>query len=204
MVSYLKSMYGDAATAENDFGYGWHPQIIGDHSHLPMFVAMNAGKVKGMLLIGQNPATSLNAKLERAAMRKLEWLVVKDNWVHESANFWKSAPEVKSGQVKPQEIRTEVFFFPSAQVAETEGTFTNTQRMLQSHFKATQAPGDCRTDVWFTYQLGKRLKKLYAGSQAPRDQGFKHLTFDYEHHDPQEGTHQVVLQRRLGAGGVFG
>jgi len=186
MVSYLKSMYGDGATAENEFGYGWHPQIIGDHSHLPMFVAMNAGKVKGMLLIGQNPATSLNAKLERAAMRKLEWLVVKDNWVHESANFWKSAPEVKSGEVKPQDIKTEVFFFPSAQVAETEGTFTNTQRMLQSHSKATEAPGDCRTDVWFTYQLGKRLKKLYADSQAPRDQGFKHLTFDYEHHDPQE------------------
>ena len=90
MVSYLKSMYGDAATKENDFGYDWHPKIIGDHSHLPMFVAMNAGKVKGMLCVGQNPATSLNAKLERAAMRKLDWLVVKDNWIHETANFWKT------------------------------------------------------------------------------------------------------------------
>jgi formate dehydrogenase major subunit len=186
MVSYLKSMYGDAATKENDFGYEWHPKIIGDHSHLPMFVAMNAGKVKGMLCVGQNPATSLNAKLERAAMRKLEWLVVKDNWIHETANFWKSAPEVKSGEVKPQDIKTEVFFFPAAQVAETEGTFTNTQRMLQSHFKAAEAPGDCRTDVWFTYQLGKRLKKLYLNSEASRDQGFKNLTFDYESDDPKE------------------
>ena len=53
--------------AENDFGYDWHPKILGDHSHLPMFVAMNDGKVKGMLCIGQNPATSLNARLERAA-----------------------------------------------------------------------------------------------------------------------------------------
>ena len=102
VVSYLKSMYGDAATRENDFGYEWHPKIIGDHSHLPMFVAMNAGKVKGMLCIGQNPATSLNAKLERAAMRKLEWLVVKDNWLHETANYWKTAPEVVSGEVKPR------------------------------------------------------------------------------------------------------
>src|SRR5205814_1915695 len=81
---------------------------------------------------------------------------------------------------------TEVFFFPAAQVAETEGTFTNTQRMLQWHFKAAEAPGDCRTDVWFTYQLGKRLKKLYADSQAPRDQGFKNLTFDYEHENARE------------------
>jgi formate dehydrogenase major subunit len=186
VVSYLKSMYGEAATRENDFGFGWHPRILGDHSHLPMFVAMDAGKVKGMLCIGQNPATSLNAKLERSAMRKLEWLVVKDNWEHETANFWKSAPEVKSGEVKVEDIKTEVFFFPAAQVAETAGTFTNTQRMLQAHFKATEPPGDCRTDVWFTYQLGKRLKKLYAASQAPRDQGFKNLLFDYEHPDPKE------------------
>jgi formate dehydrogenase major subunit len=186
VVSYLKSMYGDAATRENDFGYNWHPKIVGDHSHMPMFVAMNNGKVKGMLCIGQNPATSLNAKLERAAMAKLEWLVVKDAWVHETANFWKTAPEIKSGNVKPQDIKTEVFFFPSSQVAETEGTFTNTQRLMQTHFKAAEAPGDCRTDVWFTYQLGKRLKKLYANSQEPRDEGFKKLLFDYEHEDDHE------------------
>ena len=186
VVSYLKSMYGSAATRENGFGWDWHPKILGDHSHLPMFVAMADGKVKGMLLVGQNPATSLNARLERAGMRRLEWLVVKDNWLHESATFWKNAPEVKRGEVKPQDIQTEIFFFPSSQVAETEGTFTNTQRLLQAHFKATEAPGDCRTDVWFTYQLGQRLKKLYADSPAPRDQGFKNLVFDYEHEDPNE------------------
>ena len=186
MVSYLKSMYGDAATADNDFGYHWHPRIFGDHSHLPMFVAMNDGKVKGMLCVGQNPATSLNALLERAALRKLEWLVVKDNWIHETANFWKTAPEVVNGDVRPQDIGTEVFFFPASQVAETEGTYTNTQRMMQWHFKAADAPGDCRTDVWFTYQLGRRLKKLYAESQAVRDEGFRNLVFDYEHEDPKE------------------
>ena len=186
MVSYLKSMYGAAATPANQFGYDWHPKILGDHSHLPMFVAMKDGKVKGMLLIGQNPATSLNARLERAGMRELEWLVVKDNWVHESANFWKTAPEIKSGEIKPQDIKTEVFFFPSAQVAEYEGSFTNTQRMLQWHFKGADAPDDCRTDPWFTYQLGKRLRTLYADSSAPRDEGFKNLIFDYEHDDPKE------------------
>jgi formate dehydrogenase major subunit len=186
VVSYLKSMYGDAATAENEFGYAWHPRILGDHSHMPMFVAMNEGKVKGMLCIGQNPATSLNAKLERAALRKLEWLVVKDNFLHETANFWKTAPEVASGEVRTADIHTEVFFFPAAQIAETEGTFTNTQRMLQSHFKAAEAPGDCRTDVWFTYQLGKRLKRMYADSQAPRDIGFRNLGFDYESEDARK------------------
>src|SRR5438270_13617786 len=100
MVSYLKSMYGAAATKDNDFGYHWHPKILGDHSHLPMFVAMNEGRVKGMLCIGQNPATSLNALLERRGMAKLEWLVVNDNWVTESATFWQTAPEMKSGKVE--------------------------------------------------------------------------------------------------------
>jgi formate dehydrogenase major subunit len=150
---------------------------------MAMFAAMNEGKVKGMLLIGQNPATSINAKLERAGMRKLEWLVVKDNWLHESATFWKNAPEIKNGEVKIGDIKTEVFFFPSAQVAETEGSYTNTFRMLQWHYKAAEAPGDCRTDLWFTHQLAKRLKKLYANSNEQRDVGFKNLTWDFDPDD---------------------
>jgi formate dehydrogenase major subunit len=186
VVSYMKSMYGDNATAENQFGWDWHPKIVGDHSHMATFAAMNAGRVKGMLCIGQNPAMSLNAKLERAAMRKLDWLVVKDNWVHETATFWKNAPEVRNGEVKTQDIGTEVFFFPSTQVAELEGTFTNTQRMLQFHHKAAEAPGDCRADTLFTYDLGKRLKKLYADSTLPRDQGFKALMWDFEHENEHE------------------
>jgi len=186
MVSYLKSVYGDKATPENQYGYDWHPKILGDHSHMAMFAAMNAGKVKGMVLVGQNPATSLNARLERAAMRKLEWLVVKDNWLTESATYWKAAPEVKNGEVKPADIKTEVFFLPATQVGEIDGTFTNTQRMLQFHHKAAEAPGDCRSDTWFSYELGKRLKKLYANSTLPRDEGWKNMTWDYEHENADE------------------
>jgi formate dehydrogenase major subunit len=180
MVSYLKSMYGDAATRDNGFGYDWHPKITGDHSHMPMFVAMNEGRVKGMLCIGQNPATSLNAAVERKGLAKLEWLVVKDNWITETAAFWQNAPEVRGGQVKPADIKTEVFFFPSAQVAEYEGSFTNTFRLLQWHFKAADPPGDCRSDLWFTHQLAKRLKAMYANSTAPRDEGFRNLTWDFD------------------------
>ena len=186
VVSYLKSLYGDAATKENQFGWDWHPKILGDHSHMAMFVAMNAGKVKGMFCVGQNPATSVNAKLERSGLRKLDWLVVKDNWLTETATFWKNAPEVKNGEVKTANIKTEVFFLPATQVGEVEGTFTNTQRLLQFHHKAAEAPGDCRSDTWFYYDLGKRLKKLYAQSTAPRDEGFKHLVWDYEHEDANE------------------
>jgi len=186
MVSYLKSMYGAAATPGNDFGYDWHPKIVGDHSHMAMFVAMNEGRVKGMLCVGQNPATSLNASVERKGLGKLEWLVVKDNWLTETATFWQSAPEVTSGRVRSQDIGTEVFFFPAAQVAEYEGSFTNTQRMLQWHYKAADPPGDCRTDLWLTHQLALRLKKMYADSTQPRDQGFRHLVWEFDSDDPRE------------------
>ncbi len=186
MVSYLKSMYGAAATKDNDFGYDWHPKIIGDHSHLPMFVAMNEGRVKGLLCVGQNPATSLNASVERKGLGRLEWLVVKDNWLTETATFWQNSPEIKKGQLRSQDIRTEVFFFPAAQVAEYEGSFTNTQRMIQWHSKAADPPGDCRTDLWLTHQLALRLKKLYASSSLSRDQGFKALVWEYDSDDARE------------------
>ena len=180
MVSYLKSMYGDAATPENDFGYDWHPKILGDHSHMATMAAMAEGKVKGMICVGQNPATSLNGSAQRMAMRKLEWLVVKDNWLTETATHWYAAPEVEDGTVKVEDIPTEVFFFPSTQIVEYDGSFTNTQRMLQWHFKAADPPGDCRTDTWFYYHLGKRLKAMYADSTLPRDQGWKNLVWDYD------------------------
>jgi formate dehydrogenase major subunit len=184
LVSYLKSMYGDAATPENDFGYDWHPKILGDHSHLATFAAMAEGRIRGAVVVGQNPATSLNGGATRRALRQLKWLVVKDNWLTETATHWYLAPEVKSGEVKTADIETEIFFFPSTQIAEYDGSFTNTQRMLQWHHFATKAPGDCRTDTWFYHNLAKRMKTMYAGSTAARDAGWRNLSWDF---DPEPG-----------------
>jgi formate dehydrogenase major subunit len=185
LVSYLKSMYGKAATAENDFGWAWHPKIVGDHSHLPTVIAMSEGKVAGMLCIGQNPAVGgQNARLQRKALARLRWLVVKDNFETETASFWYASPEVARGELRTADIATEVFLFPSAQVAETEGSFTNTQRLVQWHHKAAEPPGDARSDVWFTYGLGKRLKAAYAASEKPRDAGIRNLVWDYDEDVP--------------------
>ncbi|MBO0742948.1 MAG: molybdopterin-dependent oxidoreductase, partial [Hyphomicrobiaceae bacterium] len=192
MVSYLKSFYGDAATKDNDYGYNWHPKIIGDHSHIAMFAAMAEGRVKGMCCVGQNPATSLNGSATRRALRELDWLVVKDNWLTETATHWYLAPEVKDGTVHVGDIKTEVFFFPSTQIAEYDGSFTNTQRMLQWHSFAAKAPGDCRTDSWFYHNLAKRLKKAYANSTQPRDEGWKHVTWDFDP-DPKEPVYGEAL-----------
>jgi formate dehydrogenase major subunit len=164
---------------------------------MPMFVAMAKGHVKGMLCIGQNPATSINASLERQGLRNLQWLVVKDNFITETASFWNKAPEIVNEDIKPEEIQTEVFFFPSAQVAELEGSFTNTQRMLQWHFKAADPPGDCRSDAWFTYQLGLRLKKLYTLSSLPRDQGIRNLAWDYDPVVPENTPGEPDVEKVL-------
>jgi formate dehydrogenase major subunit len=180
IVSQLKAWYGDAATAENQFGYDWLPKIAGDYSHMPMFVEMSEGNVKGMMALGQNPAVGgQNAGFQRRALAKLDWLVVRDLFETETASFWKDSPEVKRGELKTEEIQTEVFFLPAAAVPEMDGSFTNTQRVAQWHDKAADPPGDARSDIWFTVHLGLRLKQLYAGSTNPRDQGILNLTWDY-------------------------
>ena len=55
IVSLLKAWYGDAATAENDFGFDWLPRIDGDYSQLPFFDRMAEGEVKGYFLLRPEP-----------------------------------------------------------------------------------------------------------------------------------------------------
>ena len=180
-VSYFKAQYGDSATKENDYGYNYYPQITRDHSHLPMFVEMAAGSVKGLLVIGQNPAVGgQNARFQRKALAKLDWMLVRDFFETETAAFWRNSPEIHSGELKTADIKTEVFFIPAAMVPEMEGSFTNTQRLLQYHEKAVDPPDDARSDLWFTYHLGKKLKALYRDSSHGRDWGIKNLLWDYE------------------------
>ena len=185
IVSQLKAWFGDAATKENEFGFGWLPQIVGDHSHQQLFVDMLNGLVKGFFAMGQNPAVGgQNASLQRQALAKLDWLVVRDLYETETASFWRDSPEVKDGKLRTQDIATEVFFLPTAGTAEADGSLTNTQRLIQFHEKAADPPGDARSDVWFTVHLGLKLKELYKDSQLPRDQGIKALVWDYI--DPKE------------------
>jgi formate dehydrogenase major subunit len=187
VVSLLKAWFGEAAKQENGWLFDALPRLSGDHSHMTTIAAMADGAVKGYFLMGENPTVgSMHGALHRAAQRKLDWLVVRDFAVTESADFWRDAPEIERGEVRPEDIPTEVFFFPCAAHTEKDGAFTNTQRLLQWHHKAVEPPGDCRSELHFTYHLGKRLKKLYAGSSHPQDRGLLALTWDY----PVEGEHE--------------
>jgi formate dehydrogenase major subunit len=187
IVSLLKAWFGEAATAENGWLFDALPRLSGDHSHMTTVSAMADGQVKGYFLMGENPTVgSMHGALHRAAQRKLDWLVVRDFAVTESADFWRDAPEIERGEVRPEDIPTEVFFFPCAAHTEKDGAFTNTQRLLQWHHKAVDPPGDCRSELHFILHLGRRLKKLYAGSMDPRNRALLALTWDY----PVEGPHE--------------
>jgi formate dehydrogenase major subunit len=147
------------------------------------------GKMEGMFLMGQNPAIGApNARLQRTALAKLKWLVVREMVETESANFWRESPEIERGELNTEDIETEVFFFPAAGHAEKEGAFTNTQRLLQWRQKAVDPPGDCRSDAWFMHQLALRLIAKAKVSDDPLDEPLRALDWWYpEDHlgDPQ-------------------
>ncbi len=185
VVSLLKAWYGEAATPDNEYGYQFLPKLTGDVSNLPMTLCMADGVIKGQFILGQNPVVgAVNSDLVERGLARLDWVVVRDFAMTETANFWQKGRLVQNGELSPQDIGTEMFFLPAALAGEKDGTMTNTSRMVQWHDAVLEAPGDSRSDLWFIYHLGKRLKQLYAGSKETRDAAIQALTWDY----PERGA----------------
>ena len=184
MISLLKAWYGDAATEENDYCFDHLPRLTGDHSIYPAIMGMVDGWCKGFFVMGENPAVgAANGKLQRLALANVDWLVVRDFSETESAAFWYDSPEIETSELKTEEIGTEVFFLPAASHTEKDGSFTNTQRLVQFHHKAVEPKGDCRSELWFMYHLGKKVKEKLADSDDSKDRAVLDLTWDY----PTEG-----------------
>jgi formate dehydrogenase major subunit len=197
-ASLFKAWFGDCATKENNFCFHHFPRIDGDHSNYTTTFRMLDGKVKGFFAVGENPAVgSAHGKLQRLAMAKLDWLVVRDLAMIETATFWKDSPEVETGELVPEEIGTEVFFLPAAAHTEKEGCFTNTQRLLQWRDKALDPPGDCRSELHFFYHLGRRIREKLAGSGDPRDIPLRELTWDYPTSGPTEEPSAEAVLREI-------
>jgi len=183
-VSLLKAWWGGAATEENDYCFDYLPRLTGDHSHYEFVMAQMDGMCKGYFLAGENPAVgSANGKMQRLGMANLDWLVVRDFSLIESATFWKDGPEIETGELRTEDIGTEVFFFPAAAHTEKNGSFTNTQRMLQWHHMAVEPEGAARSDLWFYFHLGRLIRRKLAGSTDAMDRPVLDLTWDY----PTEG-----------------
>jgi formate dehydrogenase major subunit len=181
MVSLLKAYWGDAATEDNDFCYGYLPRLTGSHSTFDTVLAQLDGVCTGYLLLGQNPAVgSANARMQRLGMANLDWLVVRDFSLTESATWWQNGPEIETGEMRTEDLKTEVFFLPAAAHTEKDGSFTNTQRLLQWHHTAVEPAEDARSDLWFTYHLGLRIRQKLASEETTEmDRPVLDLTWDY-------------------------
>ena len=185
VVSLLKAYWGEHARPDNDFRFGHLPRLTGNHGTYTTVMNQISGECKGYFLVGENPAVgSANGKLQRLGLANLDWLVVRDLQLIESATFWQNGPEIESGELRTTEIGTEVFFLPAAAHTEKDGSFTNTQRLLQWHHKAVEPPGDARSDLWFYYHLGRIIQDKLASSDDPRDLPIQELNWNY----PAEGV----------------
>jgi len=207
LVSLLKAYWGDAAMPSNDFCFDYLPRITGDHSTYPTVVKQIEGECKGYFLFGQNPAVgSSNGKLQRKGLANLEWLVVRDFSLIESATWWQDGPEIETGEMRTEDIGTEVFFLPAAAHTEKAGTFTNTQRLLQWRHQAVEPQGDQRSDLWFAYHLGRRIRERLEASDDSASFGARYdamdrpildLTWDYPTHGPHDDPDPEAVLREI-------
>ena len=145
------------------------------YSWIPLFEAMGAGIIKGMLVWGMNPAVSSpNLNQTYQALDKLEWLAAFDLWETDTSVFWK-----RPG-AKPKDIKTEVFLFPAADSLEKEGSASNSGRWLQWRYQAVKPHGDAQSDLWYANRLGLELQKLYKGDpKAVFPDPIVNLTWNY-------------------------
>jgi len=101
--------------------------------------AVHAGDIRGMYVLGENPAMSdPDVDHARDALAKLDHLVVQDIFLTETANY------------------ADVIL-PSSAWAEKTGTVTNTNRQVQMGRPAVAPPGEAKEDWWITVELAKRL-----------------------------------------------
>jgi len=145
----IPMMYPDYQRVDNPqakarFASAWQvpPESLDDKPGLTVvevIQAIDAGSIKGMYIMGENPAMSdPDADHARDALAKLEMLVVQDIFLTETAYL------------------ADVIL-PASAFPEKFGSFTNTDRMVQIGRQALQPPGQAQQDLWIIRQLAQRL-----------------------------------------------
>ncbi len=175
-VSFLKSLWEEKATKENEFGYSWLPKMEdGKHySTMHMFDAMYAGKVKGFFCIGADPAVSTpNSNKVRKALQNLDWLVGENIFNNETYEFWRGPG------IDPTKNKTECFLLPAAATMEKEGSQSNSGRWVQWKYKAAEAPGDAIPVGEIEIKIMAAVKKLYEKEGGPNAEAIVNLKWDY-------------------------
>lgn len=181
-VSQLKAWWGDEAKAENGFAYDYLPKFDVPYDTLKIVQQMYEGKMTGCITNGQNFLMGVAHKQKTLeGLSKLKWLVVADPLDTETANFWKNYGEFND--VDPKTIQTEVFQLPATTIAEEEGSFTNSGRVLQWHHRAIDPVGQCRTDIQIYSAIFRRLRQLYLDEGGKVPEPITKLTWKYANPD---------------------
>jgi formate dehydrogenase major subunit len=196
-VSFLKSMWGDTAKADNNFAYDWLPKLdVPQYDVLRAFELMHQGRMNGYFCQGFNPLLSFpNRRKITAALSKLKFLVVMDPLQTETARFWENHGEHNA--VDPASIQTEVIELPTTCFAEDEGSLVNSGRWLQWHWAGGTPPGEAKHDTWIMAQIYQRLKALYQkeGGKVPEPI----LNLDWRYQDPSDPTPQELAKEFNGS-----
>jgi len=196
-VSFLKSMYGDAAKPENNFGYEWLPKLdVPGYDILRAFDLMHQGKMNGYFCQGFNPLLSFpNRAKVTQALGKLKFLVIMDPLQTETARFWENHGEYNN--VDTASIQTEVIQLPSTCFAEDTGSLTNSGRQLHWHWAGGTPPGEAKHDTWIMGQLFLRLRALYQkeGGAVPDPI----LNLDWRYKDPGEPAPEELARELNGS-----
>ena len=175
-VSFLKAMFGKAATPENEFGYSWLPKLDeGKHySILHTIDQMYAGKMEGFIAWGSNIAVSNpNSTKVRKGLEKLKWMINVNLFDSETSSFWKGPG------VDPSKVDTEVFLLPAGASIEKEGSQSNSGRLVQWRYKAVNPPGDALSDGDITLRIMDAVRDLYAKEGGAFPEPIHNLKWDY-------------------------
>jgi formate dehydrogenase major subunit len=166
-VSQLKAYYGASATGQNEFGYQMHPKLPrGDAGYenwswAYIFDRMYRGDMEGFFSFGMNPVSNgPHSKKAIAALARLKYLIVAENFEQETASFWREDILALAGRT-PEDVQTEVFMLPAANFAEKDGSFVNSARWIQWKWKAVDPPGQAKPDQEIVGRIFLKIRELY-------------------------------------------
>ena len=189
-VSFLKAMYGDAATKQNDWAFHYLPKVDRNYSWTYLWDNMYNGIVKGIFAFGMNGvAIGPDSKKNIDALKNADWLVVGEIYPDETSEFWRS-PGISTDEMK--KIQTTVYRLPCAGFAEKDGTFTNSARWLQWKNAALPMPGNSRLDQAIVAEIFLKVRDLYKKEGGKFPDPILKLTWGYT--DPSNPSLAEVLK----------
>ena len=178
LVSFMKSWWGDSATAENNYAFDYLPKLDKPYDMMQAFELMHQGKMNGYICQGFNILASAPDKQKTTeALSKLKFLVVMDPLAVETAEFWRPFGEFH--QVDPAKIQTEVFRLPTTCFAEERGSLVSSSRVLQWHWQGADGPGQTKSDLDIMSGIFLRMKKAYQKDGGKFPDPIVNLTWPY-------------------------